>query len=215
MRPRTMRRVWRNTWLHLWMVQIQPRGLGVMTTDNRTNEPNKYAGFLARQNHQRDPWRGVGVKCLCGKLFDLDADRAMHQVDEILRAAIVAAGVAPQEPSKCSNPQCPLDRAHSGPCAPEGWSPDREKLIAEARDRAAHMKMLAGDLIQELIDLKAAPVLPSSGVDEDKLADVIEHAETEWQLNFNLFRSEIGADPGPKTDYTARAVAEWLKGQGR
>ena len=57
-------------------------------TDNRTNEPNKYAGFLARQEHQRDPWRGVGVKCLCGKVFDLDADHAMHQVDEILRAVL-------------------------------------------------------------------------------------------------------------------------------
>ena len=65
-----------------------------MTTDNRTNEPNKYAGFLARQGHQRDPWRGVGVKCLCGKLFDLEADHAMHQVDEILRAALVAAAGA-------------------------------------------------------------------------------------------------------------------------
>ena len=61
-----------------------------MTTDNRTNEPNKYAGFLARQGHRRDPWRGVGVKCLCGKLFDLVADHAMHQVEEILRAALVA-----------------------------------------------------------------------------------------------------------------------------
>lgn len=74
-------------------------------TDNRTNEPNKYAGFLARQNHQRDPWCGVGVKCLCGKLFDLDADHAMHQVDEILRAALEAAaravqGAAPQAESE-------------------------------------------------------------------------------------------------------------------
>ena len=60
-----------------------------MTTDNRTNEPNQYvAGFLARQEHQRYPWRGVGVKCLCGKVFDLDADHAMHQVCEILRAAL-------------------------------------------------------------------------------------------------------------------------------
>lgn len=68
-----------------------------MTTGNRTN---KYAGFLARQNHQRDPWRGVGVKCLCGKVFDLDADHALHQVEEILCAALVAAAsVAPAQPS--------------------------------------------------------------------------------------------------------------------
>ena len=69
-----------------------------MTTDNRTNELNKYAGFVARQNHQRDPWRGIGKKCLCGVVFDSDVDHAMHQVDEILRAALVAAqGAAPQE----------------------------------------------------------------------------------------------------------------------
>lgn len=67
-----------------------------MPTDNRTNEPNKYAGFLARQKHLRDPWRGVGVKCVCGKVFDLDADHALHQVEEILCAALVAAAeVAP------------------------------------------------------------------------------------------------------------------------
>lgn len=71
-------------------------------TDNRGSEPNKYAGFLARQNHQRDSYLGIGVKCLCGKLFDLDADHAMHQVDEILRAALVAAArVAPQAECDC------------------------------------------------------------------------------------------------------------------
>ena len=76
------------------------KGLGEMTTGNRTNEPNKYAGFLARQNHQRDSHRGIGVKCLCGRLFDLDADHALHQVEEIMRAALVAAAsVAPVQPS--------------------------------------------------------------------------------------------------------------------
>ena len=76
-------------------------------TDNRTSEPNKYAGYLARQEHQRDRWRGIGVKCLCGKLFDLDADHAMHQVDEIMRAALVAAaGVAPPAPSEYA--YCPI-----------------------------------------------------------------------------------------------------------
>ena len=71
-----------------------------MTTDNRTNEPNKYAGFVARQNHQRDPWRGIGKKCLCGVVFDSDVDHAMHQVEAILEAALVAAqGAAPQAES--------------------------------------------------------------------------------------------------------------------
>lgn len=68
------------------------KGMGAMTTDNRTN---KYAAFLARQNHQRDSWRGVGAKCLCGKVFDLDADHALHQVEEILCAALEAATRVP------------------------------------------------------------------------------------------------------------------------
>lgn len=68
-----------------------------MTTDNRTNEPNKYAGFIARQEHQRDQWRGIGKKCLCGVVFDSDVDHAMHQVEAILEAALVAVqGAAPQ-----------------------------------------------------------------------------------------------------------------------
>lgn len=72
-----------------------------MTSDNRTSELNKYAGFVARQNHQRDPWRGIGKKCLCGVVFDSDVDHAMHQVEEILRAALVAAqGAAPQAESE-------------------------------------------------------------------------------------------------------------------
>ena len=62
---------------------------------------------------------------------------------------------------------------------------------------------LAGDLIQELIDLKAATVLPSGGVDEDKLAEVL--------------RSYLPMGEEPALDATAkaqaRAVAEWLKGQ--
>lgn len=38
---------------------------------------------------------------------------------------------APQQPSKCSNPQCPLQRAHSGPCAPKDEQTDREKKISK------------------------------------------------------------------------------------
>ena len=48
--------------------------------------------------------------------------------------------------------------------------------------------------------LHVAPVLPSSGVDEDKLAEVIGYA----------YNSEHH-DPAT---HAARAVAEWLKGQG-
>ena len=64
---------------------------------------------------------------------------------------------------------------------------------------------LAGDLIQELIDLKAAPVLPLSGVDEDALAEAI-----------CLALNDRDGGEECEDDYrVARAVTEWLKGQGR
>ena len=132
-----------------------------MTTDNRTNEPNKYAGFLARQNHQRDPWRGIGVKCLCGKLFDLDAYHALHQVDEILRAALeAAASVAPQAESV---PTSKYISPHLPSMIRNLWKSDPSENSVRTALK------LAGDLIQELIDLRAAPVLPSSTVDEAAL----------------------------------------------
>ncbi len=39
----------------------------------------------------------------------------------------------------CSNPKCPLSRAHSGPCAPEGWAPapTAEQVIGVAMQLAA------------------------------------------------------------------------------
>lgn len=57
----------------------------------------------------------------------------------------------------------------------------------------------------------AAPVLPSSGVDEDALAEVIlaaEYAHRDAELRGN-------PDIGTLAHYQARAVAEWLKEQGR
>lgn len=64
---------------------------------------------------------------------------------------------------------------------------------------------LAGDLIQELIDLRTAPVLPSSGVDEDALAEVLCRAMDDETYE---------GDPCSACSQQARAVAEWLKGQG-
>ena len=62
----------------------------------------------------------------------------------------------------------------------------------------------------EAADALAAPELPSSGVDEDKLAEVIarsSHRATDSGTNPRI----VCADPAE----VARAVAEWLKGQGR
>ncbi|WP_017791897.1 hypothetical protein [Leucobacter salsicius] len=50
------------------------------------DQAGKYAAFAARQEHLRDPWRGIGAKCVCGRVFDCDTDHAMHQVEEILVA---------------------------------------------------------------------------------------------------------------------------------
>lgn len=74
----------------------------------------------------------------------------------------------------------------------------REKSIQTMLD-------LAGDLIQELIDLRAAPVLPSSGVDEDKLTEVIARVTDMWDDPLD----EVHDIP-----QIARAVAAWLRVQG-
>lgn len=176
-----------------------------MTTDNRTNAPNKYAGFIARQNHQRERgWRGVGVKCVCGKVFDLDADHAMHQVEAILEAALVAAqGAAPQElcPQPCEH--LSAEDAREGrdcrehPCTcPTAPTSDREKLVEEARAVAGPKSLYAhtsvAHLLIRLADALAAPVLPSSGADVAKIESLI------------LGRTATAG---------ARAVAEWLAGK--
>ncbi len=111
--------------------------------------------------------------------------------------------IAPQEPSECSNPQCPLQRAHSGPCAPEGWSPDREKLIAEAREEfLPHSdNVWACDLVSRLADALAAPV----AVDEAKLAEVIAKSR-----GFGIGWEQIPPPTRAAYREVARDVAEWL-----
>lgn len=158
-----------------------------MTTDNRTNEPNKYAGFIARQEHQRDPWRGIGVKCVCGKVFDLDADHAMHQVEAILEAALVAAqGAAPQAEKDIHEPS--HDRVYCVRCGGNWPCQPAPVLPSSTVDR---------------IDISNLPA-PVLQVDEDALADVLLQERRTWE--------EHGS--GSSLDL-ARAVAEWLKEQGR
>lgn len=68
---------------------------------------------------------------------------------------------------------------------------------------------LAGDLIQELIDLRAAPVLPSSTVDEGKIAEVVREAKTSWL--------RACGTPGHVEDidvWITRAVVEAIGGEG-
>ncbi|MFA5901377.1 MAG: hypothetical protein WC829_19920 [Hyphomicrobium sp.] len=181
-----------------------------MTTDDRTNEPNKYAGFLARQNHQRDSHLGLGVKCLCGRLFDLDADHALHQVEEIMRAALeAAAGVAPQAESA---PTSKYISPHLPSMIRNLWKSDPSENSVRTALK------LAGDLIQELIDLRAASVQPLSTVDEAALARVVRSAlpydvevapfrKSKTELHFRTV-----ADGDLHVERITRAVAEYLTG---
>lgn len=57
-------------------------------------------------------------------------------------------------------------------------------------------------------EMELVPVLPSSGVDEDKLAEVIES-------EIDKLRHETRLYPDIYKTQVARAVAEWLKGQER
>lgn len=85
---------------------------------------------------------------------------------KLARAALVAAqGAAPQaesaQKSSYINPNLP------------GMIRNLWKSDPSENSVRTALK-LAGDLIQELIDLQSAPVLPSSGVDEDELAEAWE-----------------------------------------
>lgn len=65
-----------------------------------------------------------------------------------------------------------------------------------------------GSAVCKKVCATRAPVLPSSGVDEEKLAEVIEQARDRSRKDRDITKESLG-------QYIARAVAEWLKGQGR
>lgn len=81
---------------------------------------------------------------------------------EAVEAAMAALGAAPQAESAPKS-------SYISPSLPAMirnlWKSDPSENSVRTALK------LAGDLIQELIDLKAAPVLPSSGVDEERLAE--------------------------------------------
>ena len=80
-------------------------------------------------------------------------------------------------------------------------------LVAEAREWAKYDSTGASKIVIELCAALTAagvaPVLPSSGVDEDKLAEVINAALDKWE----------GYEPS--VVFVARAVAAWLKDGAR
>lgn len=94
--------------------------------------------------------------------------------------------------------------------APQAEMPGRQELgqtirnkFNEARGRSGVDPWALADLILEEHPALAAPVLPSSPVDEAPLAEVINAALDKWEGN------------EPSEVFVARAVAEWLKEQGR
>lgn len=113
-------------------------------------------------------------------------------------AALVAAqGAAPQEPRD-------VDPRHTD--AHDSWDAGgycNALVVDENGD---------GDICNYRQPL---PVLPSSGVDEGALAEVIAHSGTAWEREWSDCLDGKADDPGPSFEYIARAVAEWLKGQGR
>ena len=125
------------------------------------------------------------------------ADALMREAADALEAA---AGVAPQ--------------------APEGRELDALRALIENRARviegfsgapaevAAEQKAIARSIRRDLEDhdfeFRVAPVQPSSTVDEDALAEVIRRSyENEQGLKIRDDKR------------TARAVAEWLRGESR
>lgn len=101
---------------------------------------------------------------------------AVQELSLTSAALVAAQGAAPQvESADC-------DRDRMGICKRCGMGWDARKV-------------LEGDF--------ACPVLPSSAVDEDALAEVIGNLDWGYMVD------------GPSVSEIARAVAEWLKGQGR
>ena len=92
-----------------------------------------------------------------------------------------------------------------------------KELIEKIEDAYRRVRKIGPDAIYETelrevlraaADALAAPVLPSSGVDEDALAEVIEaeidKLRHETRLYPDIYKAEV-----------ARAVAEWLKDGAR
>ena len=167
-----------------------------MTTDNRTNEPTpEQVEAAAKALHEtRNPWFGAyGDWGAAGfeikKAFRESARAALEAAARTAQGAAPQAEGAPK--SSYISPSLPAMIRNL-------WKSDPSENSVRTALK------LAGDLIQELIDLRAAPV-PSSGVDEAELAEVIE-AEIE------KLRHETRLYPDIYKTEVARAVAEWLRG---
>ena len=180
----------------------------VMTTDNRTSEPTpEQVEAAAKAMHGTgNPWFAASG----------DWGAAGFEIKQAFRESARAALVAAQG------------------AAPQAESADHEKLIARLTGSVNALSVTCGEcgskpgnrcygggemrrwhtsreakaeraLRIEAADALAAPALPSSGVDEDKLANLIHSTSV---AHFG------GLDPRV-APIVARAVAEWLKDGAR
>lgn len=192
-----------------------------MTADNRTNEPNQNetksgqafcfteaqvkAATLAYRGH--DSYVGYAV-IVCRECDEHFEDRAGFEV-HLMRAALVAAqGTAPQAEM---------------PGRQELGQTIRNKFN-EARGRSGVDPWALADLILEEHPSLAAPVLPSSTVDEDALALVFAQSFPGWankptDYPTEQMSREVNESCIKQGREFARAAverrAEWLKEQGR
>lgn len=184
-----------------------------MTADNRTNEPTEAQVEAAAKALRADE----------GFMAEVHSALEVSWSEYIARLVLVAAqGAAPQAESA---PYRIVRVLHEH--QRDASVTSRVKCVCGVTcdDRASH-RLHQAELIAHLAP---APVLPSSGVDEDKLAEVIEQhvlgepnggtASWAWINCSCRHRIEIAGVTrehvvalGRKNQ--ARAVAEWLKGQG-
>lgn len=93
---------------------------------------------------------------------------------------------------------------------PENWRIEARAALVAAQGAAPQAECDCGagpgSAVCKKVCATRAPVLPSSGVDENKLAELIENIIRE---NWEMFD-----DRRHQAQVIARAVAEWLKEQG-
>jgi len=156
-------------------------------TDNRTKEPTEaQVEAAAREWYEQangyETWASAS-----GKHQQVVKVRAA-------RALVAAAGAAPQAESV---PTSKYISPHLPSMIRNLWKSDPSENSVRTALK------LAGDLIQELIDLRAASAQPLNTVDEAALADKLKH----WIFQYNQERITL------KT--FARAVVEAIGGEGR
>lgn len=187
-----------------------------MTTDNRTSEPNQNE----TKSGQEFCFSEAQVEAAAKAIADCHNPGMFERYPENwrveARAALVAAqGAAPQTNvlkdavDALRQNASEIREAH---LAVHGMvDPITNAVAAGIEQGAAIVDEMGGCQVHA-----PAPVLPSSTVDEDKLAEVLREAEQSWHLSDEKSQQSYACGaPDLKSKYIARAVGEWFKEQGR